>query len=82
MTDGRAWPCRRCSPATTTRTTIGGLVDDVHAALEPLTTELEVIVVNDGSSDGSREVLDSMLAATGRGCGSSTTTATAATAAR
>ena len=41
--------------------TIGGLVDDVHAALEPLTSELEVIVVNDGSSDGSREVLDAML---------------------
>jgi glycosyltransferase involved in cell wall biosynthesis len=42
--------------------TIGGLVDDVHAALEPLTAELEVIVVNDGSSDASREVLDAMKA--------------------
>jgi len=41
--------------------TIGGLVDDVYAALEPLTTELEVIVVNDGSSDRSRDVLDAML---------------------
>jgi glycosyltransferase involved in cell wall biosynthesis len=41
--------------------TIGGLVDDVHRALTPLVAEVEVIVVNDGSSDGSREVLDGML---------------------
>ena len=42
--------------------TIGGLVDDVYAALEPLTEHLEVIVVNDGSRDGSRDVLDALAA--------------------
>ncbi len=41
-------------------TTIGQLVDDVHIALSPLVHELEVIVVNDGSTDGSRQVLDEM----------------------
>lgn len=43
--------------------TIGGLVDDVYAALEGEVEELEVIVVNDGSSDGSREVLDELATA-------------------
>ena len=42
--------------------TIGGLVDDVYAALEPLTELLEVIVVNDGSRDTSRDVLDALAA--------------------
>lgn len=42
--------------------TIGGLVDDVYAALEPLTEHLEVIVVNDGSRDASRGVLDALAA--------------------
>jgi glycosyltransferase involved in cell wall biosynthesis len=40
--------------------TIAGLVDDVYAALAPLTDHLEVIVVNDGSADGSRAVLDGL----------------------
>jgi len=40
--------------------TIGGLVDDVHDVLAPLTSCLEVIVVNDGSSDDSAAVLDSL----------------------
>ena len=40
--------------------TIGGLVDDVHAALAPLVDELEVIVVNDGSADGSGDLLDKL----------------------
>lgn len=40
--------------------TIGGLIDDVYAALTGHADELEVIVVNDGSSDGSRAVLDEL----------------------
>jgi glycosyltransferase involved in cell wall biosynthesis len=38
--------------------TITGLVDAVHAALTPLVADVEVVVVNDGSSDGSGELLD------------------------
>jgi glycosyltransferase involved in cell wall biosynthesis len=41
-------------------TTIGGLVGDVFEALTPLVREVEVIVVNDGSTDGSRETLDTL----------------------
>jgi glycosyltransferase involved in cell wall biosynthesis len=37
--------------------TIGRLVDDVHDVLAPLSGEIEVIVVNDGSADGSGAVL-------------------------
>ena len=40
--------------------TIAGLVDDVHGALAPLVDALEVIVVNDGSADNSRKVLDEL----------------------
>jgi glycosyltransferase involved in cell wall biosynthesis len=40
--------------------TIGGLVDDVFEALTPLVPAVEVIVVNDGSADDSRAVLDTL----------------------
>ena len=46
------FPCYNDEP------TIGGLIDDVHAALCPLVGEVEVIVVNDGSADGSGALLD------------------------
>jgi glycosyltransferase involved in cell wall biosynthesis len=48
------FPCYNDEP------TIGGLVDDVHDALRPLVAEIEVIVVNDGSADGSGPLLDSL----------------------
>jgi glycosyltransferase involved in cell wall biosynthesis len=50
------FPCYNDAP------TIGGLVDQVYAALSPLVPEVEVIVVNDGSSDSSAAVLDGMAA--------------------
>ncbi|MEA3183670.1 MAG: hypothetical protein QOJ74_147, partial [Ilumatobacteraceae bacterium] len=40
--------------------TIGGLVDDVYAALSPIVPDVEVIVVNDGSADDSRATLDAL----------------------
>ena len=40
--------------------TIGGLVDDVYQVLSPLVDDVEVIVVNDGSADGSGAVLDAL----------------------
>jgi glycosyltransferase involved in cell wall biosynthesis len=45
-------------PCYNDETTIGGLVDDVYEALAPLVADVEVIVVNDGSADDSRDVLD------------------------
>ncbi len=47
-------------PCYNDETTIGGLIDDVHQALSPLIRDVEVIVVNDGSADGSRRVLDGL----------------------
>ncbi|MEO7370603.1 MAG: glycosyltransferase family 2 protein [Ilumatobacteraceae bacterium] len=47
-------------PCYNDETTIGGLVDDVHDALSPLVASVEVIVVNDGSADGSGATLDKL----------------------
>jgi glycosyltransferase involved in cell wall biosynthesis len=47
-------------PCYNDETTIGGLVDDVHSVLSPIVPEVEVIVVNDGSADGSRATLDTL----------------------
>jgi glycosyltransferase involved in cell wall biosynthesis len=41
--------------------TITKLVDDVYEVLVGLVDDVEVIVVNDGSADGSRAVLDAMV---------------------
>lgn len=49
-----------CFPCYNDEHTIGGLVDDVHEVLSPLVAEVEVVVVNDGSSDDSRAVLDGL----------------------
>jgi len=48
------FPCYNDEP------TIGGLVDQVFAALGPLVPTVEVVVVNDGSGDGSAALLDAM----------------------
>ncbi|MEY2522863.1 MAG: hypothetical protein QOJ66_1428, partial [Ilumatobacteraceae bacterium] len=37
-------------------------MDDVHDALLPLVEQFEVVVINDGSSDASRAVLDELAA--------------------
>jgi len=50
-------------PCYNDETTIGGLVDDVHEALDPLVADVEVIVVNDGSADNSRAVVDGLATA-------------------
>jgi glycosyltransferase involved in cell wall biosynthesis len=47
-------------PCYNDETTIGGLIDDVHSALIPSVAAVEVIVVNDGSADGSRATLDAL----------------------
>jgi glycosyltransferase involved in cell wall biosynthesis len=60
MSENRLLSVSAMFPCYNDSATIGRLVDDVYGALEPLTSELEVIVVNDGSSDGSREVLDAL----------------------
>ena len=63
MSPGAAHDVRSVSamfPCYNDALTIGALVDQVYAALTPLIPTVEVIVVNDGSSDGSRAVLDSM----------------------
>ncbi len=47
-------------PCYNDESSIGGLVDDVYAALSSLVESVEVVVVNDGSPDGAGALLDSM----------------------
>jgi glycosyltransferase involved in cell wall biosynthesis len=42
--------------------TIGRLVNDVHGALTKCVADVEVVVVNDGSADGSEALLDKLAA--------------------
>jgi glycosyltransferase involved in cell wall biosynthesis len=51
-----------CFPCYNDADTIGGMVDSAHKALAPIVDDLEVVVANDGSQDGSAAVLDGMLA--------------------
>lgn len=47
-------------PAFNDEATIGGLVRDASAVLESLTDDYEIIVINDGSMDGTGSVLDDL----------------------
>jgi glycosyltransferase involved in cell wall biosynthesis len=47
-------------PCYNDETTIARLVDDAYEALSPLVPQVEVVVVNDGSADGSGAVLDKL----------------------
>lgn len=51
-----------CFPCYNDARTIGQLVADAFATLDPLVPDVQVVVANDGSSDDSREVLDRLAA--------------------
>lgn len=51
-----------CFPCYNDAATIGSMIDAVHGALAPIVDDLEVVVANDGSQDGSAAVLDEMAA--------------------
>lgn len=51
-----------CFPCYNDAATIGTMVDSAHKALAPIVADLEVVVANDGSQDGSGAVLDELAA--------------------
>jgi glycosyltransferase involved in cell wall biosynthesis len=51
-----------CFPCYNDAASIGKMVRDVHVALSPLVQDLEIVVVDDGSSDGSWDVLVALAA--------------------